>query len=61
MDYQTLTPTRQEEIKTEILRELEESHLRDSLTLSSVNAQLGSVGEGTKQEYIDKLYMAQKE
>ena len=61
MDYQTLTTTRKEEIKTEVLREVEEAHYRDTLTLDSINTQLKDVAEGTKQEYIDRLNMLKAE
>lgn len=61
MDYQTLTATRREEIKTEILREVEESHYRDTLTLDSINTQLKNVAEGVKQEDIDRLNMLKAE
>jgi predicted dinucleotide-binding enzyme len=61
MDYQTLTTTRKEEIKTEVLREIEESHYRDTLTLDSINTQLSNVAKGTKQEYIDRLNMLKAE
>lgn len=61
MDYQTLTTTRKEEIKTEVLRETEESHYRDTLTLDSINTQLSSVTEDTKKEYIDRLNMLKAE
>lgn len=60
MDYQTLTPVRQEEIKTEMLKEVEESHFRDSLTLSSINTQLGAI-KGTKTEISDRLSMLKAE
>lgn len=61
MDYQTLTTSRKEEIKTEVLSEVEESHYRDTLTLDSINTQLTNVAEGTKQEYIDRLNMLKAE